>query len=459
MRPFMNSDFLLTTDTAKRLYHEAAETMPIIDYHCHISPRQIAENQPLRDIAEVWLGGDHYKWRVMRAANISEEYITGRASGLEKFKAFASVMPQLIGNPIYHWSHLELQRGFGIYEPLTPANAEDIYHRCNAVLAHTTPRDLMHKFGVKALCTTDDPCDDLSWHEVIRNDPDMDVQVLPAFRPDAYINMEKDTFLPALARLSETVGKPLLRAQDVADALLSRLDYFCAHGALAADHGMDYCMFGDAALADSALQKVLAGQKPTRAELDGFKTALTVACAKGYAQRDMVMQIHFGCLRNVNKPMFRMLGADTGYDTVNTQSGAENLAPLLNAFQENEGLPRMILYSLNPVDNTAVQTIAASFRGVQMGSAWWFNDHIPGMRQQLTDLAANGVLARFVGMLTDSRSLLSYTRHEYFRRVLCELVGAWVESGQYPDDEKYLTRLIEDLCYNNTKVFFGFDDN
>lgn len=456
MRPFMDADFLLSTETARKLYHEVAEKMPIVDYHCHISPKQIAENKPLRDIAEVWLGGDHYKWRVMRGAGIPEELVTGNTSGLEKFKAFAEVMPQLIGNPIYHWSHLELQRGFGITEPLNPKNAEEIYAKCNAVLATTTPRDMMHKFGVKALCTTDDPCDDLHWHEAIKNDPEMDVQVLPAFRPDAYINIEKDTFLPAMARLSETVGKPMETAQDVADALVSRIDFFHSHGAVAADHGMDYCMFGDSNLADIALQKVMKGEKATKAEMDGFKTFVTVACAKRYAELGMVMQIHFGCLRNVNKPMFGILGADTGYDAVNVQSGAENLGPLLNAFLENQGLPKMILYSLNPVDNTAVQTIAACFRNVRMGSAWWFNDHIPGMENQLTDLATNGVLAKFVGMLTDSRSLLSYTRHEYFRRVLCNLLGKWVEEGRYPNDEESLNKMVADICYHNTKAYFGF---
>lgn len=464
MTEFMNEDFLLSTGTAKKLYHEVAEQLPIIDYHCHINPQEIYEDRKFDTISEVWLGGDHYKWRVMRAAGITEDKVTGDASGREKFRAFAETMPQLIGNPLYHWSHLELQRGFGITEPLTPDNADEIFDKANEILKDYSARQLMRKFNVKAICTTDEPADDLHYHELIAADPTMEIKVLPAFRPDKAVNIEKPAFAPYIKQLSQVVGRELSSAEDVADALVERINYFSERGCLCADHGLDYCMYADpdSAAANAAFQKAMAGEKVGKAEGDAFKTFVTIACAKRYAELNWVMQIHFGCLRDNNKPVVAQMGPDHGHDAVNSQSGVENLSPLLNAFVENDGLPKMILYSLSPADNTAIATIMACFQGggvagkLQQGSAWWFNDHRPGMRAQLTDLACNGVLGRFVGMLTDSRSFLSYTRHEYFRRVLCELIGEWVESGQYPNDEKYLKKLVADLCFNNTNEFFGF---
>lgn len=465
MAKFMDKDFLLSTKTAKKLYHEVAETLPIIDYHCHINPKDIYDDVKFDTISDVWLGGDHYKWRLMRAAGITEDKVTGNASGEEKFKAFAETMPQIIGNPVYHWSHLELQRGFDITIPLTPETADVIFDAANEKLKGYSARQLMRKFNVKAICTTDEPADTLEYHDLIAADETMEIKVLPAFRPDKAINVEKPAFAPYIAKLGEVVGRELTSAEDVAAALVERIDYFAAHGCLCADHGLDYCMYAapDSETANNAFKKAMSGEAPTKAEGDAFKTLVTIACAKRYAELDWVMQIHFGCLRDNNKPAVTVMGPDHGHDAVNSQSGVENVAPLLNAFVENDGLPKMILYSLNPADNTAIATIMACFQGggvagkLQQGSAWWMNDHRPGMRQQLTDLACNGVLGRFVGMLTDSRSFLSYTRHEYFRRVLCELIGEWVESGQYPDDEKYLTKLVTDLCYNNTNQFFGFN--
>lgn len=463
MRAFMDEDFLLSTPTAVRLYHEVAERQPIIDYHCHIRPQDIAEDRRFENISQVWLGGDHYKWRVMRAAGVAEDRITGNAADREKFRAFASVMPALIGNPIYHWSHLELQRGFGVSEPLTADNADKIYDQCNEILKGFSARALMRKFNVRAICTTDDPVDDLRFHDQIAAETGMEIRVLPAFRPDRAVNIDKEGFAAYIRSLSQTVGRRLTSTEAVADALCECIDYFGLHGCLCADHGLDYCMYEkpDQELADQAFSMAMKGRRPERRLADAYKTRLTIACAKKYAEKDWVMQIHFGCLRNINRPQFARLGADTGYDAINSQSGVWNLAPLLNAFVEHEGLPRMILYSLNPADNTAIATIMACFQGggtagkLQQGSAWWFNDSRPGMRNQLTELAANGVLGCFVGMLTDSRSFLSYTRHEYFRRVLCELVGEWVESGQYPEDKKYLDELIANLSYENAKKMFG----
>lgn len=460
----MDQDFLLSTETAKKLYHNYAEKMPIIDYHCHINPREIAEDKKFENISQVWLGGDHYKWRLMRAAGIEEDAVTGEKSDKEKFLAFAKTMPQVIGNPIYHWSHLELQRAFGIMEPLTEDNAEEIYEKCNEQLKNYSARQFMEKFNVKAICTTDDPIDDLHWHEVIANDETMKSKVLPAFRPDKAVNIEKPEFADYIKKLEEVVGRTLNSASDVADALCERIDYFAERGCLCADHGLDYCMYEEPNLeeANKAFALAREGQKIDKYLADVYKTYVTIACAKKYTEKNWVMQIHFGCLRNCNKPQFRKLGADTGYDAVNSQSGVENLAPLVNAFLENGGLPKMIFYSLSPLDNTAIATIMACFQGggeagkMQLGSAWWFNDNRLGMRAQIADLAANGVLGRFVGMLTDSRSFLSYTRHEYFRRILCEVIGEWVESGQYPNDEKQLKKIVEDICYNNTNEFFRF---
>ncbi|MCD8050776.1 MAG: glucuronate isomerase [Clostridiales bacterium] len=464
MKAFMDQDFLLSTETAKKLYHEVAEQLPIIDYHCHIDPREIAEDRKFDNITQVWLGGDHYKWRQMRTCGVTEDLCTGDAPDREKFRAFATILPQLIGNPMYHWSHLELQRGFDIYEPLNADNADEIYDKCNEILKNYSARQLMRKFNVKAICTTDDPVDDLYWHGVIADDPTMEIKVLPAFRPDKAIAIEKPGFDAYIRKLGEVVGRELTSAEDVAAALVERIDYFNSKGCLCADHGLDYCMYAepDSAAANAAFQIAMTGKQPPKDQGDAFKTLVTIACAKRYTELNWVMQIHFGCLRNNNKPAVALMGPDHGHDAINSQSGVENLAPLLNAFVENNGLPKMILYSLNPIDNAAIVTIMGCFQGggvagkLQQGSAWWFNDTRPGMREQLTTLAADGALGQFVGMLTDSRSFLSYTRHEYFRRILCELVGEWVESGQYPNDEKQLKKLVADLSFNNTNNFFRF---
>ncbi len=464
MEKFMDRDFLLSTKTARELFHGTAEGMPIIDYHCHLSPREIAEDRKFTSITEVWLGGDHYKWRLMRAAGVTEELVTGSAPDREKFRAFARVMPQLIGSPVYHWSHLELQRGFGIYEPLTPGTADSIYTRANQVLRRTSARGLMRQFNVRAVCTTDDPARELCWHEQIAGDPDMEIRVLPAFRPDNAVNIEKPGFGEYIKKLGLRVGRVLQTAQDVASALTERIEDFARAGCLCADHGLDSMMYAppEPAAANAAFGAAMAGAPIDPAQADAYRTLLLLACAKKYVELGWVMQIHFGALRDVNKPMLRSLGRDVGGDAINSSSGTERLGLLLNAIEEGPGLPKLILYSLNPNDNAAIASIMGTFQGggvpgkLQLGSAWWFNDSRPGMRAQLTELAANGVFGQFVGMLTDSRSFLSYPRHEYFRRVLCELIGEWVESGQYPDDRPGLEKLVSDLSYNNTRNYFGF---
>ncbi len=357
-----------------------------------------------------------------------------------------------------------MQRVFVIKEPLTGDNADAVYDKCNEILKGHSARTLMEMFHVKAICTTDDPVDDLRWHRQLARDDTFSIKVLPAFRPDQALNPEKPGFAAYIRRLGEAVGRELNGVEDVIGALEERIEFFAENGCVAADHGMDCCVFAqpDPAAANAAFRAAMEGRCPGREQGDAYKTLVTIACAKQYAQKNMVMQIHFGCLRNINRPMFDKLGADIGCDAVNPRSGVEQVAPLLNAFVENEGLPKMVLYSLDPGDNTALVTIMACFQGggmagkLQHGSAWWFNDHLPGIRRQLTDLACNGVLGQFIGMLTDSRSFLSYTRHEYFRRILCEVIGQWVESGQYPNEEKQLTKLVTDLCFHNTNTYFGF---
>ena len=357
-----------------------------------------------------------------------------------------------------------MKRGFGIDTVLNAANAKSIYDRCNEQLADMTPKDIMCKFHVKAICTTDDPADDLRCHRQLRNDPTTDILVLPAFRPDKAVNIEKPGAAAYLEVLGTAAGIPIRTTADVVAALKRRMEVFRTLGCVAADHGMDYCMFADPdeAAADRTLAKVLVGETVSPTEADGYKTYVTVACAKAYAELGWAMQLHFGCLRNTNTVQFAALGPDSDYDAVNSNSGVANLARLLNAFRENDGLPKTIVYSLNSADNTAVASIVACFQGggeagkLQMGSAWWFNDHLQGIRNQLSDLAANGVLGQFVGMLTDSRSFLSYPRHEYFRRILCDLVGGWVEQGLYPNDPQALENLISNICYYNTKHYFPF---
>lgn len=465
MKPFLNKDFLLSTPTARHLYHDIAAELPIIDYHCHISPQEIAQDKHFTDISEVWLGGDHYKWRLMRACGLPERLITGDAPGREKFKAFAALMPQLIGNPMLHWSHLELQRVFGITEPLSGQNADAIYDQCNEQLAGLSAREIMKLFRVKAICTTDDPVDSLIWHESIADEPEngFDTQVRPAFRPDKAVQIEKPGFAAYIRQLEEVTGRSLTTADQIATALEERVNYFAARGCLCADDGLDTLLFAepDIDVANEAVKVALSGGILTAAQVAAYQTLMLLVCARAYKRKGWVMQLHFGCLRNTNTEGYYVLGPDAGFDAMSSRTGAENLAALLNEMVSWQALGKLIVYSLNPGDNAAIDSVLGSFQGdaqggLQHGSAWWFNDHIDGMSAQLRSLASVGVLGRFVGMLTDSRSFLSYTRHEYFRRLLCDLIGNWVESGQYPGDEAWLKALVQGICYQNTNEYFGF---
>ena len=465
MNAFLTDDFLLDTPAARTLYHQYAAKMPIADYHCHIDPKDIFEDRRFENITQVWLGGDHYKWRLMRSNGVEERYITGDAPDREKFQKFAEALPRAIGNPMYHWCHLELKNYFGYTGVLNAASAEEVWQLCNEKLqkdASMSARGLILASNVAMIGTTDDPCSDLVWHEKLAADGSFPVQVCPSFRPDPAVNLHKPGFAAYIQKLAEVTGRSIATVEDVRAALSDRIEYFDAHGCRSADHGLDYVMFrpvGDEA-ATAALQKALAGETLTLEEAEGYQTALLLHCAAEYARRGWVMQLHFSCMRNPNSRMLAALGPDTGFDCIAVTDSCAATYKLLDALEARGRLPKTVLYSLNPADNAWLDTLLGAFQGpevagkIQHGSAWWFNDHKAGMTEQLTSLANLSVLGNFIGMLTDSRSLLSYARHEYFRRVLCSLIGRWVENGEYPADMDTLGALVQDICFNNAKRYF-----
>lgn len=468
MSKFMDKNFLLKTKAAQKLYHDHAAKMPIIDYHCHINPMEIYEDKRYNNITEVWLGGDHYKWRAMRSCGVAEYYITGDATPAEKFQKWGETIPNLIGNPLYHWTHLELQRYFGITEPLTGENAMAIYEKCNKILAQPdmSVRGIIRKSGVKLICTTDDPVDDLKAHELLAADPTAPAVVLPAFRPDKAMRADKETFPAYVAQLEQVVGYAINTVADMRKALNDRIAYFADRGCSVSDHALDYCFCveADEDTLNDIFARAKAGKAITWDEQLAYHTALLLSVGQEYYKRDWVMQLHFGCLRDNSKKMFRKLGPDTGFDSMNDAANAVGLAKLLNALQEADALGKTILYSLNPADNGIIGTIMGGFQTdssipgkIQQGSAWWFNDHKVGMEEQMKSLMSLGAMGTFNGMLTDSRSFLSYTRHEYFRRILCNLFGQMVEDGEYPADWTNLGKMVENISYYNTLHYFGFD--
>lgn len=405
---FINDDFMLKNETAKKLYHEFAKDLPIIDYHCHIPPEKIAENYKFKNAYDLFLGGDHYKWRLMRSNGIDEEYITGNADDFEKWKMFAKTVPLMIGNPMYHWTHLELKRYFGVDKTLSEKTAEEIWEQVNDCLKKDkfTAQGLVKMSNVETICTTDNPYDDLKYHKRLK---DFDVQILPTFRPDLS-NIKSD--------------------------ITDRMEYFNENGCKLSDHAVDE-------INDDIIEKL-------------------VFLGEEYAKRGWTMQLHIGAMRNNNTRMFEKLGADTGFDSVNDFEIAQGISKLLNALEMKDRLPKTILYTLNPKDNYVLGTMLGNFQKaptpgkIQFGSGWWFNDNRDGMEEQLKALANLGLLSRFVGMLTDSRSFVSYPRHEYFRRIFCNLIGRWVEDGEYPDDSEMLKEIVEGVCYKNAKEYFNF---
>ncbi|MDO5410032.1 MAG: glucuronate isomerase [Lachnospiraceae bacterium] len=467
MKAFMDKDFLLSTDTAKKLFHTYAEGMPILDYHCHINPQEIAEDRKFENITQVWLGGDHYKWRQMRSNGVDEYYITGAASDREKFQKWAETLEKAIGNPLYHWSHLELQRYFGYTGHLNGETAEEVWNLCNAKLQEDSMsvRNIIRQSNVTLICTTDDPVDSLKWHQVIAADESFDVQVLPAWRPDKAMNLEKPEYTDYLKKLGEVSQIEVKSFADLKAALSARMDYFSKNGCSVSDHALEYVMYAPAS--DEKIEEIfgkrLQGEAVTREEEMMFKTAFMQFVGREYHRRNWVMQLHYGCKRDNNGLMYKQLGPDTGFDCINNYAPSAQTADFLNSLNVTDELPKTILYSLNPNDNEAIGTILGCFQDssavgkIQQGSAWWFNDHKTGMQAQMTSLANLGLLGNFIGMLTDSRSFLSYTRHEYFRRIMCDLIGGWVENGEYPADFTALKKITEGISYRNAVEYFEFN--
>ena len=475
MKEFMDKDFLLETETAKHLFHDYAEHMPLVDYHCHINPKEIYEDRRFDNLVEVWLGGkqpeggyfgDHYKWRVMRSNGVSEDYITGDRPDYERFLKFVEALEMAIGNPMYHWCNLELRQFFGYDKPLTVENAEEAWNFCNEKLRtdpNLTVRGIIKKANVAFIGTTDDPVDTLEWHGRIAADKTIDVKVCPSFRPDKAINIQKEGFVEYIGKLAKSVGKESLdSAEEVMDALVQRLEFFKTMGCRASDHGLDYVPFRPASAkkVNEIFQKAMAGESLSKKEAEKYQTAVLLCLGKAYHRLGIAMQIHYSCYRNANERMFRKLGPDTGFDMIAQNTCGQDIARFLSALDESGELPKTILYSLNPADNAQLGTILGSFQSdevpgkIQHGSAWWFNDTKSGMEEQMKSLANLSLLGNFVGMLTDSRSFLSYARHDYFRRILCNLVGNWVENGEYPNDDKALKRIVEGVCFRNAERYF-----
>jgi glucuronate isomerase len=466
MKQFIGQDFLLNTATAKRLYHDYVENLPLIDYHCHLSPKEIYEDRSYENITQLWLGADHYKWRLMRANGIEEKYITGNASDEEKFEKWAQTIEGAIGNPLYHWSHLELKKYFGYEGVLTYKTAKDVWSLCNEKLKQSTmsARNLILQSNVKVICTTDDPADDLSWHKRLRED-DFKVKVLPTFRPDLAIAIEKTDFTEYIQRLSRVSGVQITDFRNLVKALNLRMDVFGLAGCCISDHGLSYIMyetFNNQEI-ERIFDKRMHGKVLCMTEIRKYKTALLIELGKSYAERNWVMQLHYGVQRDLNSCIFEKLGADAGIDAIDSKCSAVEMGQFLNVLCKQHLLPKTIIYSLNPMDDAIIDTVIGCFQDssqagkIQHGSAWWFNDHITGMKKQMTSLANTGLLKNFVGMLTDSRSFISYARHEYFRRILCQMIGEWVENGEYPNDDEQLKSIVENIAYYNAKKYFGFE--
>ena len=466
MKQFLDKDFLLKTKTAKILYHEYAKKMPIYDYHCHLNAKEIYEDRRFDSITDLWLveghAGDHYKWRAMRNNGIEEKYITGNASKKDKFLKWAETIPYTVGNPLYHWSHLELKNYFGIEEPFSPKNAEKIYDHMNEVLKTKTVRKIIEESNVYSLCTTDDPIDDLKWHKLLKEDTSFKTKVYPSFRPDKILNIDWDTFLPYVAKLNEVLGYEIKNLDDLEKGLLETIEYFHEVGCRVADHSLEVVVYKDATReeVDAVLQKALRGEKLTFDEAAIYRGYIIVFFGKAYHSHGWVQQYHIKALRNNNSRMMKLVGPDTGFDSINDGNFAPQLSRILDTLESTAQLPKTIVYSLNPVDNELLATLIFCFaeEGVpgkmQLGSAWWFLDQKDGMEKQIQALSNLGLLSRFVGMLTDSRSFLSYTRHEYFRRVLCNKLGDLVENGEYPNDIEFLGKIVEGICFNNAKAYF-----
>lgn len=466
MKQFMDDHFLLTNETAAHLYNTYAKDMPIIDYHCHLNPQEVYENKQFKTLTNVWLDGDHYKWRLMRANGIEEEKITGSASDYEKFLAWAKTVPMTIGNPLYHWTHLELKRFFNIDEILNEQTAPFIWEKANEKLRSGKfgARDLITRSNVKVICTTDDPTDSLEYHMKLRDVQGFETQVLPSFRPDKGLEINQEGFKSWIAKLQDCSNRSIHTYDDLLKALESRARFFHSMGGRLSDHALNKMVYTKTSKEEVSeiFLKALKGEGVSTEEESKYKSYTLIFLGKLYNELGWAMQFHLHALRNNNTKMFRQLGPDTGYDSMYDGQVAEPLVQLLDQMDVQNSLPKTVLYSLNPKDNYVLASIIGSFQGdgipgkLQLGTAWWFNDQREGMLEQMKALSNVGLFSRFIGMLTDSRSFLSYTRHEYFRRLVCSLIGTWVEEGEVPNDEQLLEQIVKGICYENAKDYFSF---
>ncbi|KOR75993.1 glucuronate isomerase [Paenibacillus solani] len=464
MKKFMDHDFLLSTDTAVRLYENAAEKLPIFDFHCHLDPKEVWENKPYRNITELWLGGDHYKWRAMRMHGIGEEYITGDSDDWDKFRAWADTVQHLIGNPLYHWTHLELKNVFGIEKILGPDTAREIWDECNEKLKDPDclPRSLIERARVQFIGTTDDPLSSLEYHKLLSSDDSFSTIIAPTFRPDGALFIERPAYVSWIEKLGDVSGQPVDSLDTFLLALRSRVDYFHENGGRASDHdiqSMEYIQSSRSEIM-AIFNKRIQGEELSHREIAAYRSFMLKELGKMYADKQWVMQLHMGALRNNNTNMKNRIGTDTGFDSVGETNLAEGLSRFLDDLDQENALPRTVLFNLNPKDNAVLAGMMGNFYEegipgkIQFGSGWWFNDHIDGMEKQMRDLANVGLLSHFIGMLTDSRSFLSYARHEYFRRILCNILGDWAENGLVPRDMKLLEQMVRNIGYDNAREYF-----
>lgn len=464
MKEFLADDFLLYTPTAVKLYKYIAKEMPIFDFHCHLDPKEILEDKQYKNLTQLWLAGDHYKWRTMRMSGIAEHFITGEASDWEKFFAWAETVPSLIGNPLYHWTHMELKNFFNIDKRLSPDTALEIWDECNEKLqsAEFTPQSLIKKSNVRFIGTTDDPTSTLKYHQLLKQTSTFETKVVPTFRPDGAMFIERPTFQRWIKNLEHVAQKQVTSLAELIKALKQRVDYFHDNGGRAADHDIPYMEYQEVTLAEAEMifTRRMNDELLSQDELIKYRSFLLKELGKMYADKQWVMQLHIGAMRNNNTKMKNLLGADAGFDSIGEADIARGLSGFLNALDQEDALPRVILFNLNPKDNPVLAAMMGNFYEtgvpgkIQFGTAWWFNDHIDGMERQMKDFANVGLLSHFIGMLTDSRSFLSYERHDYFRRILCNLIGEWVEQGKVPNDSTVLQALIENISYYNAERYF-----
>jgi len=465
MKRFIHDDFLLTNKTASRLYHQYSEAQPIIDFHCHLSPAMIADDRQFDNLTQAWLEGDHYKWRAMRTNGIDEKYCTGKVPDIEKFRKWAETVPATAGNPLYHWTHLELARYFGIYDLLSPATADAIYEKASGMLKtkEFSIRSMLKKFKAEVICTTDDPADSLEYHKKLRGA--FEILILPTFRPDNVIKTEDpEKFKAYIDKLGKSANREIKDFTTLIEVLDSRHEFFHQMGGRLSDHGLDRFYFAQftAAEADKIFRKLLNGEQISDEESEKYRAAAMTELCRMNHKRGWTQQFHVGALRNNNSRAFRLLGPDTGWDSIAAPQDAFKISKFLNSLDDTAQLGKTILYNLNPADNEMMITMAGNFNDgttavkVQYGAAWWFLDQKTGMEKHIKDLAALGLMRRFIGMVTDSRSFLSYPRHEYFRRVVCNFIGKEVEKGSIPDEEELLKPIIEGISYKNAKEYFGF---